>query len=357
MKLLYRSNKKSDEFIVDYIIRMSQKNGFLEPNRFKKYLRSNVENYLDGGSCYLLVESKLRLGLELSLSRNIAIDEHKRVTSSECILWRNKPIVCNKCFESEQYIRFYWWIASYKKCHIHNIDLSEARHNCEVKPRDMLGDYLVKKLPEFLAENLNYENCQRITIDALEHSWCDFEIANGLRLYFNKDKRIAEALSSLDRFLHNQSLSNKNESERICAIASFLSSRLGEYAFWSRVICLLIFNLQVGLKSNFPVNQVAGKYLRASIFYLSNDIDVFNYRQKFINCAGTQSLSSIPLGNLLPKNYSYNAEFVKGYEFSLVRCGSLDYFSQCLGSECVFRTDNSIMLKVNKGYLYSKRSI
>ncbi len=357
MSLLYRGHKKPDEFLVDYIARMSFQNGFRLPSKFKKYLRDEVDKFFDGSGYDLFFESQWRLGLELCISRNIDIDEHRRVTSSKCFLWRRVPTICNQCFESEQYIRFYWWISSYQKCHFHDVVLPETKVNSATESQKVLNKVLVDKLPELLNMCLSHEKCQRIVVDAFEHFLCISKIIKGLKSYLDKDERIGKVLKDLEIFLSDRLLSDNGENERILVIASFLSSKLGEYDFWMRIICMLIFNHLSGLKSDFPVNQVGAKYLRVSIYYLSTDKGLLYYTSKILDFRATHETFDIPLENLLPQKYSFSEEFVRAYRFSLYRCRTLDYFSQCLGRDRVRRIGNSIVCNAHESTLQFNRSM
>lgn len=357
ISLLYRGYKKADEFFVDYIARISHQNGFVSPSKFKKYLRDKLKQYSDGSSSSLYAESQWRLGLELSISRNIDVDEYRRVTRSNSFLWRSTPTICNKCLESEQYIRFYWWIASYKQCHIHNVILPETKINAATELQATFNEALVHKIPELLETYLIHEECQTITLNAIENDWCILKIVNALKSYLNQDEQIGKALTDLDDFLSDRLLSNNFEDAQIHALAGFLSSRLGEYEFWVRITCLLIFNHLSGLKSNFPDSYAGARYLSASVYYLSTDKELLRYISKILDFRATHQTFDISFENLLPKKYLFSDEFTRAYRFSLYRCRTLDYFSQCLGFDKVRRIDNSIVCNGHEFSLDARRSI
>lgn len=345
MKLLYRAVKKEDEFVVDYIARIATKNGYKNAMFFKKILRQTVDVHQDIQRSDLYDQAKWRIGLELCLSRNVSSDEYRRVTSSKSFLWRKQPTICEKCFSTEPYIRFYWWISSYKTCHIHGSNLSDTSKNPVNHQESLINFGLQALLPEILKRSFTQDNCQKVALNEIDKWQCDFKILLALKDYFVHNNLLKEILLRLEAYLCSGSLLQSEPDARISKIAEYLARSIGSYWFWLRIICLLIFNHKKGLRSSFTKTDISLEYRKVSIYYLSVDEQLDTYISQISEHRSTKETLAVSLESLLLAEIEFTTEFIRAYRYSLFRCRTLDYFEQFLGRNKCFAPTIQVLLR------------
>lgn len=134
MKLLYRGKKYEDEFLTDYVQRISDKNGFSSVGKFRRVLFQYYRNN-NGDVVQLRSMAVSRVSLELLLKINIPIDHYNRwLYGSGSGRWHRVKRICLSCWNEQKYIKFYWWLKAYEKCHLHHeqlIYMSGPNEECE----------------------------------------------------------------------------------------------------------------------------------------------------------------------------------------------------------------------------------
>lgn len=137
MKLLYRAEKYADEGIADYISRLAFFNGYKTSAQFTRKLVDYYDNefgnippgFIEGRE---LLDFEHYKGAQKLYKARLAIEQiFKRMFDksqlhyAKCI-GKNalrKPMMCEKCWKSEPYIRAYWYISQYVRCHVHDSEL------------------------------------------------------------------------------------------------------------------------------------------------------------------------------------------------------------------------------------------
>jgi len=125
MPLPFRPVKYKNESIEDYLDRFGYGNGFTSQKKVGRWLDSLFKSTYPKLSGFE-VWSRRVLGVEAALNRNIC----DRLTLAKFGIYKSVPKICPKCWTEEPYIRAYWHIGAYQKCHVHGSTLTRFEGYC-----------------------------------------------------------------------------------------------------------------------------------------------------------------------------------------------------------------------------------
>lgn len=139
--LVYRSLKRFDESLPDYLERLSFFNGFLSVNDFIRYLEAifldlygEVSSF-DMGICKRSSDqfrpygerlAKCCIALEILLNIEFS-KKNMNLTEVHLISYFKPRRICELCWKESSYYRYYWRFWSYRDCHKHGISLSSVK--------------------------------------------------------------------------------------------------------------------------------------------------------------------------------------------------------------------------------------
>jgi hypothetical protein len=340
MRLLYRGLKKEDEFVIDYLARIATENGYRRNSTFRQDLRLIAEEYQSSTEISLSNQAKVTFALELCLSRKIQCDEYCGMVPASNFLSRQTPTVCESCYDTDPYIRFYWWFSAYKRCHIHGNYLNNTKQNTASHEQQVINKNLGMVLPELLKCSPKTHDYQKQTFNEFASCCCDLHILNTLKLFFCDNADVSEALTCLESYIQEASLLFEKIDIRLLKISKFLARYTGNYQFWLRLISLYIVEHLRDESTISLAHEIVNDYVRASVYFLSNDRALQHYIVEISDCLSTTETLSIPLENLQRSEIPFDIYFMQAYRNSLFKCKTLNYYKQYLGQgrcEIVFK--------------------
>lgn len=237
MKLLYRGDKNTDELIFDYINRIGRKNGFNDEKKFKKLVSNYFNSDLELKVNDLHHKAIYRLAMESNFRRSIALDESHRYRQSKYSFWSRKPGKCENCFHEDPYIRFYWWLTSYRKCHVHGSSIFSKNEIENQSGLPLLPDSLCELI---VTRYENSDSMQCLVLNEIERFYKDQSIVGAIIFHFPMLEKLEVIKDSLTKAVLNVNLIGFPASERIKNIAKVISSYIGEEMFWLRAIVLML---------------------------------------------------------------------------------------------------------------------
>lgn len=278
MKLLYRGIKQNDEFLTDYIRRISDKNGFSCVTKFRQNLIKFFK-YQAVKNHSLSDHAVARVSLELILKRNIPIDEYRRFCNRKRNEWHKHLRICRSCWAQEDYIRFYWWLTPYEKCHLHNEMLVFT--NSESQSFDFDGDWGSYSQVVYLivAEHTGSERCQTLILNELSRSEYDLKLIKGIEQFFGFNGRVKFAVEKLKEIWKSGYFVGKAIEQRILYFSRVMAKYIGEDIFWLRIIALSVFANNRGLYLGIYYSEIGHEYSRFCHYLLSTDAVFINYLQ------------------------------------------------------------------------------
>lgn len=271
MKLLYYGFKYPDEFMWDYVRRLSDINGFNNPKKLEKYImelgKENVEydQYITRYSIY-------KAGLEILLGRNISYDGSDRIRLHVDRAWDKQAKVCESCIEENDYIRFYWRVRDYSKCHYHGDKLvySKARF----RSKDIM-DVERRYIYQIVKGLLSKDGCQDKIIDEFERFQFDLALIEGIERglygYSEWDLDYNKTLHALWRGKYV----GLHVDERIEAIAKDLGHGASIKDYLIRIISLMVCNpRREGFYCRLPWRSIHKEYRKYCMYYIGVDNDL-----------------------------------------------------------------------------------
>lgn len=279
MKLLYRGQKRDDEFLPDYVQRMSDKNGFSSVKIFKreliKYFKTEVDTSHD-----LRYQAVSRVSLEMILNRNIPIDQYQRFYNRKRGWWHGDLRVCSSCWAIAQYVRFYWWLRSYEECHTHNEELVFVNVELEVvNCEDAWSNF--SKITYLIVNTYGgSEFCQSLVINELDRSKYDLNIIEGIEKYFGFDRKVISAVGKLKNQWASGFFVGQPAEKRVCAFSMVLAKHVGDKDFWRRVIVLSVMANKRGLYLGLPISMVENEYSLVCRYILYSDSLFYMFLKK-----------------------------------------------------------------------------
>ncbi|MDB6060056.1 MAG: hypothetical protein JWM78_159 [Verrucomicrobiaceae bacterium] len=271
--LIYRGIKKKDELTIDYVQRLARINGFSKIEIFENYLERTYHlNCCDsnGSSKY----NKCRIALEGILKRNIPEGCLDRIRLGKGNSWSKCVKVCKACLQKSDYIRFYWRLRNYKKCHLHGDWLIPLAEELDDFSKD---DAEFEKYPplyiyELIDSSLDDEKCQDKIVDELEMVEYERAIIRALKLnlsldgVYKLDFSKAFAGSASGRYL------GLSAQDRVFTIVHDLDSTGLYKQVLLRVIALMICNpRREGAFCKITWREKHDDYRRFSMLFLGSD--------------------------------------------------------------------------------------
>jgi hypothetical protein len=241
MKLLYREQKKDDEFLGDYISRIASKNGFENKDKFRKILKEYYLNNCEKIYGNIDNNALRRMALERIFQRNIPVDASHLYNNSRRDLWAKEWIFCRECWNQEPYIRFYWWLSDYKICHVHNkkmsakILLNSLTSEPSIEPTPNLIGMIVQKYSKM-------ENPQNLIINEIERTYYDISILEGVADNFGKEAPNFTDNSELRSEILSGEFIGLPVDLRILRCANYYKNIAANQDFWLRIISLMVCN-------------------------------------------------------------------------------------------------------------------
>ncbi len=332
MKLLYRGEKYLDESFPDYLMRLAYWNGFRDLKTFSKKLKEIYRERYVNNDFGETVKSNLSIGDARDRDFNRLECEHRDLGWFECkyalelILKRHfysdemnlskqthgknlyQIDICRHCWKEHPYVRFYWRLYSYEKCHIHEVDLEPVKM-------------------------ASYEpNEERI--NSLKSSSIRFSLSSygTIRKFLEIRKTTGCSLKDLAKETANSS----DESKLWPKVVSFLESRFQITFQFERIDEVLDVNVLCGLD---PLNRLelviealvdkgdaSEKLVKVVSLIFLNKFRLYQYRvTDFNSWARTQAYSVSPLleaymfgvnTNLFYRDSSFHQEVIGPVYFS-----------------------------------------
>jgi len=208
MSLLYRGLQRSNESIDDYLGRLACWNGFGSRKKFLNWLDGVYESHYGDSDWYVDGEEwnyhhmrwfKHQFALEVLLRRSVSVG----VMLSRCGLYNTEPFVCPDCWAADQYVRAYWNLEEYWRCHIHSKKMlpfdgydSEVAGTGALMSQTHDCDLVLYKAIELFG---NRDGCLGLILE--ERAMCDieYELIEWLYDYLRKKVRLkVEKKSAID---------------------------------------------------------------------------------------------------------------------------------------------------------------
>ncbi|MFT6872801.1 MAG: hypothetical protein ACJAVN_001813 [Roseivirga sp.] len=271
MDLLFRGRKYTDEFLTDYIERISIKNGFSNVKAFKKSLRAYYYKKTGSTAHALRYEAVGRVALEIILHRHIPVDEYYRFYFLKRGAWRKESKMCLSCWSLSQHIRFYWWLQAYDQCHIHNEPLHLINPSSEPEKLNGEQDPVHRTIVMIIKKYAKYESSQSLILDDVDRSSCDMKIIGGLVNHFNFSPEVNAGIRVLKTMLSSGDFLGNHADERIQLMANTLSKRIGTNEFWMRILALIVLSNKRGMDCKFPLTSISREYTKFCSYYMYTD--------------------------------------------------------------------------------------
>jgi hypothetical protein len=314
MKLLFRGVKPSDEFLTDYIERLSVNNGYDTVNIFNRALKEKYfDSYAKNHS--LRYKAILRVSLETILKRNIPIDEYDRFYNQKRGHWRRSPKICRSCWSESQYRRFYWWLRGYEVCHLHN-----ERLECDAvdfsDESEMVEDEREKRFVSLLIDRYSEkESAQRLIIDEMDRCCCDKKIINSILQYFGHSQQVVNGIEQLNRSFFSGDFMGLPEDMRIEKIANTLAREVGTSKFWVRIIAFIVLDNKRGLASNFPSTVVSRGYVVCCRYILAVDPGICRIKSRIELMKEYREMNSVCINRILCEGIDFSERLLM-----LIKC-------------------------------------
>ncbi|NPU93598.1 MAG: hypothetical protein HPY82_16925 [Gammaproteobacteria bacterium] len=334
MKLLFFGEKHHDEFLTDYIKRIAARNGFARVKCFERYLKeicyrewkdsSDVDEYM-----------ALKMGMEKVLERNIQED-----CSSLAYGWSGFSQyhrLCEKCLKENGYIRFYWRLNGYKKCHVHGNFLSHGNRKSIVIDdrvesfRNLEGDRSIYKIicffsiDEIFQKNvmleLRREAFDRFLIYSLKH------LLGSVYRKLRRGEYIRKCefdFDELNLMLNEGALVGMPVADRLRLIVESLDKSKSYWDSLMRIIALMICNpKKKGIHLSSYAKGEHQNYLRFALYYLGVD--------KLLGCVLEKSrdlkfdeIEKIPIHQCIHKRLADDQSIKKEIQLAAYFCSSID---------------------------------
>ncbi len=319
MKLLYRGEKLDDEFLPDYVQRMSHNNGFLDVRRFKKALTKYYKVWAGGRPHRLRYQAVSRVSLELILERNIPHDEYQRFYNRKRGEWRNEPGLCRSCWDAKQYFRFYWWLRGYEQCHIHHEKLIYREVSCSDGRKAVSSSLIHLIVMKYSGADL----CQKKIIDELDRSIFDQKIVSGIREYFEFDRNVLAASEVILRGIATGKLIGKRADEKLQIIARLLSRYVANKDFWLRILVLAVLARDRGLYLALPLSEIGREVIETCRYIICTDPKVGCLLEKIKDFKEFRQMEDISLQEFMCDDLILPGHIIIRIKWSLFTCRNM----------------------------------
>lgn len=335
MKLLYRDYKRNDEFLTDYVRRLSDKNGFSSVKKFREKLIKFLNSQSIKNNS-LTHHAVARVSLELVLKRNIPVDEYRRFYNRKRNEWHKHLRICRSCWALEEYIRFYWWLTPYERCHLHYETLVFT--NSESQNSYFDGDWGNYSQIVYLivAKHMGSEHCQTLMLNELSRSEYDLKIIKGIEQFFGFNGRVKFAVEKLKEIWASGYFVGEVIEQRLLYFSKVMAKYIGKEIFWLRIIALSVFANNRGLFLGVYYSEIKREYSVVCQYLLYADTTFVNYLQGLERIEKYVDMDSIRADEFLCNEIEMPDDLVTRIKSSLFWCrrmgnGFLNQYSKRQG--------------------------
>lgn len=256
MELLYRGGKYADEFLSDYIVRLSSKNGFSNVSAFKSAIKKHYSLLPSFGSYENPMGKNNRWLLEGVLRKNVRPDTIEAIRANIGGYWLNGHRTCLECYQTAPYVRFYWRLKRYRTCHVHDIKLVGMEH-------DELTVGNCKVIRKALISYEREDQIQWLVLLEIGFYMYELHLYHSLTKVLPNDKGTLDNLERLWRELIGGSLVGLSPQDRIEHFSNVLCRGDSDQEAMRRLIILVL----TCSKETQDINHRGGSYKYAAILY------------------------------------------------------------------------------------------